>query len=432
MRLLLDAFYLLALLLLSPWLVFKTLSTGKYRRGLRAKLLGLPALPGPHGASVAWFHGVSVGEVHLLRQVVAAFRRRHPSWRCVLSTTTDTGFDEARRCFPDLTVFFFPFDFSWAVRGTLRAVSPSLIVLAEGELWPNFLLAARAYGVPVAVVNGRMSPRSFRRYRKLRPLARWLFGHLDLLAMQTQEYAACLRALGVPPYRVKVTGSVKFDGVTSDRHNAATAELRRRLHVGSDDLVWIAGSTQAPEEELALGIYGRAVVAHPNLRLFLVPRQRERFDEVARLLGRSGLPFVRRSEGPAERAPVVLVDTIGELGALWGLADVAFVGGSLDGRRGGQNMIEPAAFGAAVVFGPHVWNFRDTATRLVEAGAAWQVADGADLEAAVRTLLADAPQRERLGKAARTFVLAQQGATEQTVALLGELMARGVPKPSAA
>jgi 3-deoxy-D-manno-octulosonic-acid transferase len=423
MRFLLDAFYLLALLVLSPWLVWKALTTGKYRRGLRSKLLGLSALPPPHGGPIAWFHGVSVGEVHLLRQVVAAFRRRYPDWRCVLSTTTDTGFEEARRCFPDLSVFFFPFDFSWAVRRALRAVSPALVVLAEGELWPNFLLAAKAFGVPVAVVNGRMSPRSFRRYRRLGPLAGWLLGHLDLMVMQNEEYAACVRGLGVPPYRIKVTGSVKFDGATMDRHNPATEELRRRLHVADGDLVWVAGSTQAPEEDLALGIYRRALVAHPNLRLFLVPRQRERFDEVAHLLQRSGVPFARRSAESTERAPVVLVDTIGELGALWGLADVAFVGGSLDGRRGGQNMIEPAAYGSAVVFGPHVWNFRDTATRLVEAGAAWQVSDGADLEDAVRKLLADAGQRERLGRAARAFVLAQQGATEQTVTLLGEMTA---------
>jgi 3-deoxy-D-manno-octulosonic-acid transferase len=372
-----------------------------------------------------WFHGVSVGEVHLLRQVVAAFRRRHPLWDCVISTTTDTGHEEARKRFPELPVFFWPFDFSWAVGRALRRVRPRLVVLAEGEIWPNFVRAAQRQGVSVAVVNGRMSPRSFARYRRLGWLVRRLFARIDLFAVQTADYAASFRQLEAPADRVHVTGSVKYDGVESDRQNPRTQELRRLLGAAADDLVWIAGSTQAPEEEVALAVYQRARAAHPRLRLILVPRQKERFEEVAALLRRAGVAFVRRSEltGPVnDRAAVVLVDTIGELGALWGLADVAFVGGSLDGRRGGQNMIEPAAYGAAVVFGPHVWNFRDTAARLVQAGAALQVEDEAGLEATVRRLLGDAAERARLGEAARRLVQEQQGATERTVALLDGLL----------
>jgi 3-deoxy-D-manno-octulosonic-acid transferase len=418
---LLDAVYLLALLLLSPWLAYRAWKTGRYRRGLRDKFLGLrQPLPVRHPV---WFHGVSVGEIHLLRQVVAGFRTRYPGRPVVISTTTDTGLDEARKCFPDLEVFPFPLDFSWAARRTLRQVDPALVVLAESEIWPNFLIAAGKQRVPLAVINGRMSPRSYRRYRWVRVLARWLLRHLDLVAVQTEEYAANLRALGAPVEHVRVTGSVKFDGVLTDPHNPRTRELRRLLEVTEEDLVWIAGSTQAPEEEIVLDIYQRVRAAHPALRLFLVPRQKDRFDEVARLLERRGVPFVRRSAIRDPRSAVVLVDTIGELGPLWGLADVAFVGGSLDGRRGGQNMIEPAAFGAAIVFGPHVWNFRDTAERLVEAGATYQVADAAGLDAAVVRLLANAGERQRLGAAARDFVLRQQGATERTLDLLELLLA---------
>jgi 3-deoxy-D-manno-octulosonic-acid transferase len=337
-----------------------------------------------------------------------------------------------------LTVIHFPFDFSWAVARTLRSVRPALVVLAESELWPNFLTAARRQGVPVALINGRMSPRTFARYRRLGPLARWLFGRLDLLAMQTAEYAEAVRDLGVPAERVRVTGSVKFDGTTADRHNPRTEELRRLFGVTAEDLVWVAGSTQAPEEEIALAVYRRAREAHPNLRLFLVPRQKDRFDEVARLLERSGLPFVRRSALPSafpiphSPFPIVLVDTIGELGALWGLADVAFVGGSMDGRRGGQNMIEPAAYGAAVVFGPHVWNFRDVALRLVQGGAARQVGSAEELETVVCGLLADAAERQRLGAAASAFVRGQQGATERTLDLLDALLAGRGPSSQAA
>jgi 3-deoxy-D-manno-octulosonic-acid transferase len=419
----LNAFYLLALLALSPWLLHKALTTGKYRRGLPAKLSGR-SLQRDGDAPCAWFHGVSVGEIHLLRQVVAAFRRRHPDWDCVLSTTTDTGFEEACKRFPEGPVFYWPFDFSWAVRRALRRVNPSLVVLAEGELWPNFLGAAQERGVPGAVVNGRLSPRSARRYRRLGGLARRWVGRVDLLAVQTEEYAAHFRALGADPGRVHVTGSVKYDGVESDGHNPRTEALRRLLGVRPGDLVWIAGSTQTPEEEIALDIFRRAKAEHPNLRLFLVPRQRDRFDEVAGLLRRAGQPFVRRSalREPAGEA-VVLIDSMGELGALWGLASLAFVGGSLDGRRGGQNMIEPAAYGAAVVFGPHVWNFRDTAERLVTAGAAIQVADAAGLDAVVRRLLRDPSERQRLGAAGRWLIEQQQGATERTMELLDQLLA---------
>jgi 3-deoxy-D-manno-octulosonic-acid transferase len=439
MSLLFDVGYFLALLLFSPWLVYKALTTGKYRRGLWPKLSGAAFLR--HGdAPCAWFHGVSVGEVHLLRQVVAAFRRRHPDWQCAVSTTTDTGFDEARRHFPDLPVFCWPFDFSWAARRALRRVRPSLVILAEGEMWPNFLLAAERQGVPVAVINARMSPRSFGRYRRLGVLARRLLARVALFAAQTPDYAAHLRRLGAPVGRVHVTGSVKYDGTSADRGNPRTQELRRLLAVQEDDLIFIAGSTQAPEEEVALTIFRRLRADFPRLRLVLVPRQKDRFDEVAALLTRSGEAFVRRSALAAcgfapnakPQAAVVLVDTIGELGALWGLADVAFVGGSLDGKRGGQNMIEPAAYGAAVLFGPHVWNFRDAAARLTAAGGAVQVADAASLEAAVRRLLANAAERARLGSAARQFVKDQQGATERTLDLLDTLLtSRGETRTAA-
>jgi 3-deoxy-D-manno-octulosonic-acid transferase len=420
---LLNGLYVLLLLALSPWLLYKALTTGKYRRGLWAKALGR-SLRRNGDAPCAWFHGVSVGEVHLLSQVVAAFRRRHPDWDCVISTTTDTGLEEARKRFPDLPVFYWPLDFSWAVHRALRRVNPSLVVLAEGELWPNFLTAAKKRGSPVAVINGRMSPRSVRRYRRLGSLVRRWVGLVDVFAVQTEEYAADFRALGVAAERVHVTGSVKYDGVETDRRNPRTEELRRLLNVQPDDLVWVVGSTQAPEEEIALGIFRRAKREHPNLRLFLVPRQRERFEEVATLLRRRGQPFNRRSEvRDTAGEAVVLIDSMGELGALWGLADVAFVGGSLDGRRGGQNMIEPAAYGAAVVFGPHVWNFRDTAERLVAAEAAVQIMEAAGLDATVYRLLGDAAERRRLGTAAQEFVQQQQGATERTIQCLDGLLA---------
>jgi 3-deoxy-D-manno-octulosonic-acid transferase len=417
MRYVLDLVYLLVLLVLLPWLVYQVLIRPKYRRGLLHKLLGhAPTLPS--SSRRAWFHGVSVGEIHLLRQVIAAFRQGHPDWDCAVSTTTETGWQEARKHFTDLPVFFYPLDFSWTVRRALRRVNPQLIVLAEGELWPNFLIAAKEHGATVVVVNGRLSPRSAGRYRRFRWLTAPLWRRIDLLAVQTREYAEAFEAAGVPPERVQVTESVKFDGVQTDRQHERVGWMRHLLNVGPADRIWVCGSTQAPEEEIALDIFRRLRDEVAGLRLVLVPRQRERFEEVAGLLHRSGLPFVRRStlNGPlTDRDAVVLVDTIGELSAVWGLAEVAYVGGSLDGKRGGQNMIEPAAYGAAVLFGPHVWNFRDTATRLVESAAAVQVADANELEREVRSLFGDGERRRRMGEAARQFVLAQQGATARTI-----------------
>jgi 3-deoxy-D-manno-octulosonic-acid transferase len=418
---LLDSIYFTVLSLFSPWLLYRALRTGRYRRGLHAKLFGVRRTMPPGSV---WFHGVSVGEIHLLRQVVAAFRRRYPHVPCVISTTTDTGFDEACRCFPELFVFYYPFDFSWAVRHSLRSLAPSLIVLAESELWPNFIIAARLQKVPVVVINGRISPRSLNRYKWVKPLSGWLFGQLELLLMQTEHYARAVRILGVHPDRVDVTGNIKFDGVVADRRNPRTEFLRDMLKVKDGELIWIAGSTQAPEEEIVLRIWQKLRSDYPKLRLFLVPRHKERFDEVAQLLARTDVDFARRSSCADLGTPVVLVDTIGELGALWGLADVAFVGGSLDGRRGGQNMIEPAAYGSAVVFGPYVWNFADTAARLIDAHAACQIADAGQLETVVRLLLEDEEERDQLGSAARDFVRRQQGATEKTIERLGDLLAQ--------
>ncbi len=449
---LLNLIYLLTLVLLSPWLLYKAITTNKYRRDFWTKLTGRVDLGAKRQGATVWFHGVSVGEIHLLRQVVARYRQRHPDHRCVVSTTTDTGYDEARKAFPDLDVIFWPFDFTWAVKTALERVKPDFVVLAEGEVWPNFVRIANQRDIRLAVINGRMSPRSAARYRKLAWLARPLFARLDLCAVQTQEYAANFRLIGAK--NVIVTGNVKYDGAQSDRDNPKTRAMRELLGIRPDALVWVAGSTQDPEEDIVLAIYRRALEKNPNLRLILVPRQKDRFGSVADLLQRSGLPFIRRSEIPVgtgfqpvrpgkletrphinhpvtSSSPVILIDTFGELSAVWGLADVAFVGGSLDGHRGGQNMIEPAAYGAAVVFGPHTWNFKDTVTRLLEHQAAVQVADAAGLENAILALLADPGRRARFGHAAQAFVAAQQGATERTLQALehfrtGEFLASRV------
>lgn len=435
LALLLDVVYLFALVALSPWLVWKALTAGKYRRGIGERLFGTPHSPFRVLPSPVWFHGVSVGEVHLLRPIVGEFRRRFPDVPVVISSTTDSGFAEARKCFPDVQIIRWPLDFSWSVARVLDAVRPRLVALAESELWPNFLLAAKKRNIPVVVVNARMSPKSFRRLSTIRSLVRRWLNLAAYVAAQTPEYAGMFERLGMPQDRISVTGNVKYDGIESNRHTEKTSSLRRLLGMHERDIVWVAGSTAAPEEETCLHIYQKLRNEFPDLRLILVPRQKDRFDEVARLIENNGLALVRRSEiedkceGPTSfpiaphptfRTPhdaIILLDTIGELGAAWGLADIAFVGGSLDGKRGGQNMIEPAAYGAAVLFGPHTWNFRDVVERLLRERAAVQVHHDLQLDAAMRRLLEDAEERHRLGASARRLVFSQQGATARTIDL---------------
>jgi len=428
MTLALDALYLAALALLSPWLLWRGLRTGRYRRDLRAKLLGdVPALP--PGEPVVWFHGVSVGEVHLLVTVIDAYRRRHPSHRVVVSSTTDTGLAEARARFPTDVVVPFPLDFSWAVGRAIRRLNPSLIVLAESELWPNFLAVAARRGVPVAVVNGRMSPRSFARLSRVARPARWLlYRHVRLLAVQSDDYSARLKLLGIDPAKVVATGSVKYDGAAGDRDTPKARELRRLSALPDGVPVLVAGSTHAPEESLVLGVFRQLRERFPTLRLILVPRHPDRFEEVAALVAASGFDWRRRGQivTPSETMPaVVLLDTIGELGAAWSLATVGFTGGSLDGRRGGQSMIEPAGYGVPVAFGPHVWNFRDAARSLVEVGGAVSVREAAELVGVFERWLGDEAARAAAGTAARAFVVAQQGATARTLDALEALLPGG-------
>lgn len=413
---LLDLAYLLVLAVASPWLACQSWRKGKYREGFAAKFFGsVPLRQGD--APCAWLHAVSVGEVNLLAPLIVTFRERRPRWQCVVSTTTMTGFRLAKKKYPGCTVFYCPLDFSWAVRRAMRRIRPRLLILAELELWPNLIVAAKAAGARVAVINGRLSDRSFRGYRRIKPLVARVLRRVDLVLAQNEESASRFRALGTPDDRVRVTGSLKFDGAQSDRHNAATVRLARLAGFGPDDVVFMAGSTQEPEERLALAAFRELAPRHPRLRLVLVPRHPERFAEVAQMLALSGVKWQRRSELDAQPANpqcrVLLVDCVGELGAWWGTAQIAFVGGSL-GKRGGQNMLEPAAYGVAVSFGPNTQNFRDIVAALLARDAAVVVHDGPKMTAFVGRCLDEPTWAIELGHRAQRLVSSQQGATLRT------------------
>jgi 3-deoxy-D-manno-octulosonic-acid transferase len=426
---LLNFVYLLLILLATPWLAYAAIRHGKYRDGWAAKFLGqVPRRTGDRPC--LWLHAVSVGEVNLLQALLAELAQRQPTWEYVISTTTRAGFALARKKYAGYQVFYCPLDFSWATRRAMRRVRPDLLVLAELELWPNLIRAARRQGARVAVVNGRLSEKSFRGYRRLRPLVRRLLQRIELVAVQNEAYADRFLALGARPQNVHVTGSIKFDGAATDRDNPHTRSLRQLWRISPSDFVFLAGSTQHPEEEMALNVYRQILSQHPHARLILVPRHSERFEAVARLLDQSGLAWQRRSSlhdsatpDAAPSAPILLVDVIGELGAWWGTAQVGFVGGSM-GRRGGQNMIEPAAYGVAVCFGPNTSNFRDIVATLLAHQAAVVVQNESQLLEFVRQCCDEPPLREELGNRAQQLVLQQQGATSRTVERLLPLVVR--------
>ncbi len=423
---LLNGVYLALMLFALPWIVWSAVRQGKYREGFAQKLLGrVPRRLGKEPC--VWLHAVSVGEVNLLETTLDLLKQSRPGCTLVISTTTKTGYDLACRKYAEHTVFYCPMDFSWAVKTAMRRLRPDLLVLAELELWPNLIRAAHAYGAKIAIINGRLSDKSFRGYRRLRPLVTGLLRKIDLIAAQNEETAARFRGLGAES--VVVSGSLKFDGAMTERGNARTQELRRLAKLRDEDVVFLAGSTQSPEEAYAIEVYQALSAEFPQLRLILVPRHPERFEEVAQVLERSGVGWVRRSElgrlegeGVAANAnEVVLVDTIGELGAWWGAATVGFVGGSF-GSRGGQNMLEPAAYGVATCFGPNTQNFRDIVGQILGVEGAQVVQDRDELELFVHRVLEDSVWAKQMGERARELVLSQQGATQRTVGLLLPLL----------
>jgi 3-deoxy-D-manno-octulosonic-acid transferase len=426
----LNFIYIATLFLYAPVLLYRMIKSAKYRDGLWEKFWGkAPIRIGERPC--LWFHAVSVGEVRLLRPLVHEMARRRPNWEIVISTTTTTGLAIARQAFPDLITFYAPLDFSWATGRAIGRVRPTVLALIELELWPNLIRSAKRSGAKVAIINARLSARSYRGYRSIKgPLGPTL-RCIDVVAAQDADYARRFVELGVPEERVSITGSVKYDGLESDRNNANTRKLRQDLGLSHADLIFVAGSTMDGEEAAALAAYRAARLQHPGLRLILVPRHPERFDRVAEWLVRNGERVIRRSQtGTAAAAveqgggppPVILIDTIGELAAVWGLADVAFVGGSLVPGRGGQNMMEPAAYGASVLFGPHTANFRETVEQLLTRNAARRVADAQELTLRLREDLDDPEAATARGTAGRTFVLAQHGASGRTLAELDRLV----------
>ncbi len=408
-----------------PYWLFQMGRHGKYRKGLAERLGRVPSrlqLP-REGEPVIWLHAVSVGEVLAVAGLVESLKRRLPQYRIFVSTTTDTGQELARQRFGEANVFYFPMDFAFAIHPYLDALRPEIVVIAETEFWPNFMRLTHAAGARIAIVNARISDRSWPSYRRFRGLLRKVLVNVDLFLAQTPEDAARLRDIGASAERVRVTGNLKFD-IPVPAAPAIVESIRESIARDQAGPVLVCGSTVEGEEPLLLKAFENLRVRHPRAVMILAPRHPERFAAVVALLEKMSIEFWRRSLwcGEALTGGVLLLDTIGELAALYGLADIAFVGGSLV-PRGGHNIIEPAQYGVATVVGNHTENFRDI-VRLFQSRGAVRVVGPAELPLVLMELLADDKERKALGQRAAETMQSQVGATERTARELQELLAR--------
>jgi len=397
---------------------------GKHLKTFRERMGRLPDSLAPEGRPSIWIHAVSVGEVLAARTLIAPLRQRFREREIFLSTTTLTGNAIARKSAAHADgLFFAPFDWPGPVRSALRRLQPELLVLLETELWPNLIREARRRGTRIALVNGRISPRSFARYRRIRWFMRPVLADVDLFLMQEPAHVQRIVEMGAPAERVRALGSLKYDAVEEPQTPEALARLFDAGR-GPETPIWVAGSTVEGEEELVLRAFSSIRRQAPELRLVLAPRHPERFDAVAGQVAAAGFDCARRSRlGNASWSggEVLLLDTLGELAQVYPLATAVFVGGSLV-ARGGHNVLEPAVAGRAVIVGPHMENFQQIADDFLEAGGLIQIGSPEGLAPAVLRLLNDAAHRNDVGGRARALIERNRGALDETVAALEALV----------
>ncbi len=431
------ALYSLAIVVLavvlSPWFLYQALRHGKYVGSLGQRLGVLPVSFNLDADASIWIHAVSVGEALTVRALLPELRRRYPDLKIFLSTTTMTGQQIARERLADVdAVFYFPFDLPVFVNRTLRLVRPKLFIMMETEIWPNLLRACRREGVRTLMVNGRISSRSYPRYRMARRFFTSVLANVDRFCMQSDESARRLIDIGADPARVTVTGSLKFESLEVPGAVAGRGASRvlRFFRVPESRPVLVAASTLKGEEAPVLSAFAAVRKVTPAALLIIAPRKPERFDDVVALARGEGYRVARRTELTIDVEPdadVVVLDTIGELAHLFQVATVVFVGGSLV-DHGGHNILEPAVHGKAIVFGPHMTNFAEIARAFVDAQAAVQVASGAGLADTWVRLVRDVVERARLGAAARALVESNRGATPRTMAAVSALLPPAGPR----
>jgi len=431
MYLIYNILLLLSALFLVPYYSLKILLTGKYRKSVGPKLGMIPAtiFDGMAGQPRIWVHAVSVGEVTAAAPIVAALRDLYPQACIVLSTSTETGQEMAQRIVPEATCrIYYPLDIPCVVRKVIGLVKPDVFVPVETEIWPNFIKVCRDAGIRIVMVNGRISPRSFKRYRITRFFWQNVLDMVDGIGVISEVDSDRLQAIGVHPSRIQVMGNAKFDSLAARVDPALKDEMARALNVGEGERVFVAGSTHEGEEEIVFRVYRKILEKFPGFRLVLVPRHIERGQDVLAIARKSGfsdvitMTEIRGGKRPSGER-VIIIDVIGELFKVYGLATVVFCGGSLV-PRGGQNILEAAAWGKVVFYGPSMDDFMDEKALLEEAGAGIQVKDGDELYKGMTELLNDHEALEGKGEAARGLVAANRGASKR----YADLIARALDK----
>jgi 3-deoxy-D-manno-octulosonic-acid transferase len=422
----------LVFLILLPRFILDAFRHGKYVVGFRERLGSLSPVKAT-GRPVIWIHCVSVGETQAARPLVQGIKQLYPQSLIAISTVTLTGQNLAREIFKDdaAKVFYFPFDWRWVARRTLKAINPDAVLVMETELWPGFLRECEHQQIPVALINGRLSEESFRRYRIVRSFMTRVLNSLTLAIMQTEVDAERLRALGMAADKTVVSGNMKFDAGTTPESDWLTMQFRERFELTGESPLILAASTHEPEEVLVLNSFRQVISrSESKPRLMIAPRHPERFAEVVELLQMSGLRWARRSAPPDAsdaEAEVILLDSIGELRFVYSLAALVFVGGSI-AKTGGHNVLEPAAVGAPVIVGPHTYNFQSIVETFLGAGAIVQLQPRSDsativeLANTISELLADPARRHELGRLAQSLVSENRGATERTLQLLEPIL----------
>ena len=432
MRFVLDVLYLLAALAYSPIIIYRAIRHKRYRKGW-AQRFGKIRRRSPAKRCI-WLHAVSMGEVNAAKTIVEELARRFGDFEIVISTTTDTGFARATTLFSkSYEIFYFPFDFSCVMSRVFNSLRPAICLLMELEVWPNFVSIAQKRDVPVVVINGRISDRGFARYGRIKPFARKVFRNVSLILAQTQEYAERFMALGAAAQNVVVTGSLKYDTAQITDKVEGTDALAAQLALGGQRL-WVAGATGPGEEKIVLDVFSQLKKSEhfKDLRLAVVPRKPERFDEVAQLIEQSGFKLIRYSEvkkkavestEKSKIADVVLGDTMGDLRKFYCLATVIFVGRSLV-PMGGSDMMEAAALGKCTFFGPHTFNFTQTVEALLADEGAIVANDQGQLLDVVQKCLLEPQYAQEIARKGREVIRRNQGATTKTIeritAILGK------------
>lgn len=428
MKYLLNIIYFILLLLFSPVAIYRCIAHKRYRKGFKDRL-GLISKK-KTGKKCIWIHAVSVGEVNATRTIIDRLAKNLDNYDIVISTTTDTGFKQASKLYAgNYKIFYYPFDFSFTVAKAIKNLNPALLLFVELEVWPNIISIASKKNIPVMVANGRISDKSFPKYLRIKKLISGTFSKLAIVLTQTPEYRQRFIALGCKPENVVVSGSLKYDTAQVADKLAKTDSLISQFDTSSST-IWVAGGTGTDEEKLLLGTYKKLKQNYENLKLVLVPRKPERFNEVAQLITASDFSFIKYSDyknaenkASKDDYDIILVNTMGDLRNFYSIADIVFIGRSLV-PMGGSDMIESAALAKPTIFGPHTFNFKQTVHALLAEGGAIQVKDTDHLYRTIASFIENPEHAQKIARTGQTVIINNKGATDKTVQAIIDILNR--------